>query len=104
MPAGSPTHLTDHHFPPSPSPRAAQVYDARAALRPLFSLPGLSPSLVAWHPVYPTTLLMGSGSGLFSILDVSNPATTASYQVGGWVGVERVGRAGGFFWGGMNAW
>jgi hypothetical protein len=51
---------------------SVHVYDVRGALRPLFSPPfSAGPALLAWHPNFSTTLLVGAASGLFCTIDVS---------------------------------
>jgi hypothetical protein len=78
---------------------SVRVYDVRGALRPLFSPPfSAGPALLAWHPNFSTTLLVGAASGLFCLMDVGT-SFAQTYQVGGRAGgrpavLHRLGRPG----------
>lgn len=64
---------------------SAQVFDVRMAPRMLSTIPfSLGPTLLQFHPRFSGTLLVGSGSGLFTLADVQGGLSvmgTSMYQV-----------------------
>ena len=58
-----------------------QVFDARNMLRPLSSVMPYGPAeLLAWNPLDPLSLMIGSSSGMFAFMDTANPTTPEPYQ------------------------
>jgi hypothetical protein len=69
-------------FPNSSIVLCMQVFDARNMLRPLSSVMPYGPAeLLAWNPLDPLSLMIGSSSGMFAFMDTANPTTPEPYQV-----------------------
>lgn len=100
LPCGACPALSCHTVSSLPS---AQVFDVRMAPRMLSTIPfSLGPTLLQFHPRFSGTLLVGSGSGLFTLADVQGGLSAmgaSMYQVcsAAWQGGRGVGQHSGVY-------